>query len=193
MRRPAERGQALVELAISVPLLVFILLGIVDFARVYTATLTVEAAAREAADFGTQYPWYWQGDPGDPTSNAGKTVQAMRDRACVATRHLTGYEGPDDACVNPTVSFALDPAPAGVTADQCWAVPRDQTPCNVAVTVSFRFDAIVPLNIRYFDRQLGFPSTILLQRTAVFAISDFELDQPLAPEPTVEPGGSTPP
>jgi Flp pilus assembly protein TadG len=191
VRRPRERGQALVELAITVPLLVFILLGIVDFARVYTAALTVEAAAREAADFGTQYPWYWQGDALDPTSNAGKTVQGMRDRACVAARHLTGYEGPDDACTNPTVSFTLDPTPAGVAADACWAVPRDATPCNVAVTVSFRFDAIVPLNIRYFDRQLGFPSSITLERTAVFAISDFELDEPLAPVPTAESEGST--
>jgi hypothetical protein len=193
VRRRGARGQALVELAITVPLLVFILLGIVDFARVYTAALTVEAAAREAADFGTQYPWYWQGDPSDPASNAGKTVQGMRDRACVAARHLTGYEGPDDACVNPTFSFSLDPTPAGVIAEQCWAVPRDATPCTVAVTVSFRFDAIVPLNIRYFDRQLGFPSSITLERTAVFAISDFELDEPLAPSATVDPGESASP
>ena len=193
MRRPRERGQALVELAIAVPLLLFILLGIVDFARVYTATLTVEAAAREAADFGTQYPWYWQGDPADPGSNAGKTIQGIRQRACVAARHLTGYEGPDDACVNPTVTFTLDPAPAGVTADQCWAVPRDRTPCNVAVTVTFRFDAIVPLNIRYFDRRLGFPDSLVLQRTAIFAISDFELDEQLAPSPTLEPAGAPSP
>jgi hypothetical protein len=116
----------------------------------------------------------------------------MRDRACVAARHLTGYEGPDDGCVNPTVSFLLDPTPAGVAADACWSVPRDATPCNVAVTVRFRFDAIVPVNIRYFDRQLGFPSSITLERTAVFAISDFELDEPLAPtpSPSVESGWS---
>jgi hypothetical protein len=182
-----------VELAITVPLLLVILLGIVDFARVYTAALTIEAAAREAADFSTQYPWYWQGDPADPSSNAGKTVLGIRERACVAARHLTGYEGPDDACINPTVSFSLDPGPAGVAADQCWAVPREQTPCNVAVTVTFRFDAIVPLNIRYFDRQLGIPSSVTLVRTAVFAISDFELDEELAPGASVGAGGSAVP
>ncbi len=118
VRRSGEHGQSLVEFAAVFPLLLIILLGIIDFSRVFTAMLTIEAAAREATDYGTQYPWYWRGDPGDPATNAGKTVSGMRNRACTAAKHLTDYVGPDANCTNPTFAYTLDP-PAGVAAADC--------------------------------------------------------------------------
>jgi Flp pilus assembly protein TadG len=182
--RDFERGQSVVEFAITVPLLFFMLLAIVDFSRVFTTMLTVEAAAREAADFGTQYPWYWRGDPTDPASNAGKTVQGMRDRACVASKHLTDYVGPDNGCSNPSFSYVIDP-PTGVDIDDCWQVARADEPCNVIVTLDFTFHLIAPVNIPWIGGgHLGFPSTLNFQRTSVFAISDFQIDEPLAPSPT---------
>jgi Flp pilus assembly protein TadG len=45
----SERGQSLVEFALIVPVLIFLLLGIIDFGRVFHAYLTIDHAGREAA------------------------------------------------------------------------------------------------------------------------------------------------
>jgi Flp pilus assembly protein TadG len=181
--RDTQRGQSVVELALILPILLFLFLGIADFARLYTTMLTVEAAAREAADFGTLYPWYWEGDPADSTSNHAKTVQGMRDRACLASSNLPEYVGPDTNCTNPTFAYDLDAAPAGVADNQCYLVARGSVPCNVDVTLTYDFHLLVPVSIPFGDITLGFPSTLTFSRTSTFAISDFEIDEPLAPTP----------
>jgi len=45
----SERGQSVVELAVVLPVLLLILLGIAEFGRLFHAYLTVEHAAREGA------------------------------------------------------------------------------------------------------------------------------------------------
>ncbi len=57
----------------------------------------------------------------------------------------------------------------------------------MTVTVGYTFNLIVPLSIPFFDLTLGFPSTVAFERTSTFAISDFEIDEPLAPTPTPVP------
>ncbi|WP_320536210.1 TadE family protein [Pseudarthrobacter sp. IC2-21] len=47
MSRASERGAVAVEFAIVAPLLVMLLLGIMEFSRVYNAQATLSAAARE--------------------------------------------------------------------------------------------------------------------------------------------------
>jgi len=47
-----ERGQALVELALALPILVVLLLGILEFGMLLNAYLTVEHGAREGARLG---------------------------------------------------------------------------------------------------------------------------------------------
>src|SRR5512144_237647 len=59
-RRGTERGQSVVEFALILPLILVLLLAIVDFARLYTTILTVESAAREAADYGAFHWYQWQ-------------------------------------------------------------------------------------------------------------------------------------
>ncbi|MFC4321748.1 TadE/TadG family type IV pilus assembly protein [Litchfieldia salsa] len=44
-----QSGQSLVEFALVLPMLLFLLFGIVDFGRVFHAYLTVDHAGREAA------------------------------------------------------------------------------------------------------------------------------------------------
>lgn len=44
-----QRGQALVELALLIPLIMTLLLGIVEFGRIYTAQLTLNNAVRAGA------------------------------------------------------------------------------------------------------------------------------------------------
>ena len=45
----SERGQSLVEFALVVPVLLLLLFGIIDFGRVFHASLTIDHAGREAA------------------------------------------------------------------------------------------------------------------------------------------------
>lgn len=48
-----ERGQAVVEMALITPILLMLLLGIVEFARLYNAYLTIDHATRAGVRIGT--------------------------------------------------------------------------------------------------------------------------------------------
>ncbi|MEW6771806.1 MAG: TadE/TadG family type IV pilus assembly protein [Bacillota bacterium] len=49
MRLKNERGQATVELALVLPILILILFGIMEFGRIFSAYLVITNAAREGA------------------------------------------------------------------------------------------------------------------------------------------------
>jgi Flp pilus assembly protein TadG len=172
----------LVELALIIPLLLVIALGIFDFARAFTAAITIEAAAREAADFGTLYPWNWDENRPD---NITATEVGMQARACSAASTLTDYlgsdPGPTATCTNPAFSYEVVPAPNGPS--NCYDVPRDWEPCKIKVTLDFEFRVIVPLSLKFGDTTLGLPDTVQMSRSSVFAVSDFEIDV----DPSVEP------
>ncbi len=51
-----SRGQSLVELALTLPLLLLILLGVIDLGRIYFSYITVVNAAREGARYGAGHP-----------------------------------------------------------------------------------------------------------------------------------------
>lgn len=50
------KGQALVELALTLPLILLLILGAMDFGRLFTTKLVLNNAAREGAYFVTTYP-----------------------------------------------------------------------------------------------------------------------------------------
>lgn len=49
--RNREAGQSLVEFALVLPVLAFILMGIIDFGRIFNADLVVSEAARDAVRY----------------------------------------------------------------------------------------------------------------------------------------------
>jgi Flp pilus assembly protein TadG len=55
-RQCRERGQNLAELALVLPLLIILFLGIADLGRAFHAFIVVENAAREAARYAASYP-----------------------------------------------------------------------------------------------------------------------------------------
>jgi TadE-like protein len=182
-----ERGQGLVELALVIPLLLFMALAVFDFARVLSHAITLESAAREAADFGGLYPWHWA-----DVASAQATQEKMVTRACISASTLTDYDGDDPSadpvtCVNPSVTFRLlDSAGNEVPATDagyqaCYAVLRTEVPCRVEVTIEYEFGVIVPLRLTLGDTVLGIPPSVHLTRTSTFAVSNFELDEALAP------------
>jgi Flp pilus assembly protein TadG len=182
LRRPGHSaGQALVELAIILPLLVFMAIAIFDFARAFTTAITIEAAAREAADYGGLYPWHW--DSSDPDSIT-TTEQEMETRACTAASVLTDYVGDDPAtsdpvtCSNPTVTYQLL---NDTGYSNCFDVPANVAPCRVQVSVEHEFQIFLPLRLTFGDAELGLPSQVTITRESIFAVSKFELDEGLAP------------
>jgi Flp pilus assembly protein TadG len=52
----SARGQSLVELALTLPLLILILIGLLDLGRMLIAYVTIQNAAREGAHYGISNP-----------------------------------------------------------------------------------------------------------------------------------------
>lgn len=75
-RRPHSRGQALVEAAIIMPIIVMILLLTIDLGRAYFAHLGLRNAAREAAIYGGSEPME---TCASGSSDAGLRYQVARE------------------------------------------------------------------------------------------------------------------
>jgi hypothetical protein len=177
LQRPRQRGQSLTEFALVAPILIIMMLAIIDLARVYTTMVSVESAAREAADYATFGSQKW--DPSLYNLPVNGTEAKMQLRACVAASDLPDYVGPDDSCSNPSFSYELS-GDRGAT----WG-PYDPTmacddevrapPCWVRVTLTYDFKLISPLHIELFGSTFGLPATLTLQRSSVFPMTDLSL------------------
>lgn len=165
----ASRGQSLVEFALVLPIALLLLVAVADMARLYTTMITVESAAREAADFGAY------GSPNWDDANQASTLVAMEARACVASRHLDGYVGSGTTCSNPAVTITLM-EPGGIPADAssgCADPARPGGPCEVQVDLDYSFDLIMPLALDLAGHRFGLPESLDFRRSSVFANSDF--------------------
>jgi len=171
-RRHGRSGQSVVEFAIVVPVMLLILLAIADMGRVYTSAVAVEAAGREAADFGSFDASFWS------PANAATTVALMRERACTAAAgsHLEGYETSDPVnnttCSNPTFTCTLELGAATGTCESGFAGTADcsdpltEPPCVVHVQMDYDFQllmAVPPL-----------PQSIEIVRHSRFSVSDLQ-------------------
>jgi hypothetical protein len=176
--RRSARGQSVVEFALVLPILVILMIGIIDLARIYTTMLSVESAAREAADFGTFGSQKWGAAVYSVPLDG--TEAKMEHRACVAASDLPDYVGPDDSCSNPTFSYQLssDRGATWVDYDPALACddPTREPPCWVKVTLQYDFRLLVPLNMEVFGVRYGIPNSLTFERSSIFAMTDLELD-----------------
>jgi hypothetical protein len=168
-----QAGQSIVEFALVLPLMLIMLLAIVDLARVDTTMMSVESAAREAADYGTTLgAGKWQdGAPKDGT------LAEMQRRACVAASDLPDYDDPDDDpttgnCVNPTFACTISPGGNCSAPSPGCELPDNDPPCVVTVTLGYDFSLLAPLNFEFMGVEYGFPSTLSFERDATFAMTD---------------------
>ncbi|MBA3236178.1 MAG: pilus assembly protein [Chloroflexi bacterium] len=170
------------EFTLVLPIMLFVLMGILDFARIYTTMMAVESAAREAADYGTTLgAGKWQaGAPMD------QTVTEMQRRACVATRDLPDYTDSDadpaNGCTNPSFTYCMTASTGG----PCAAVdptlgcedPLRATPCTLTVTLTHDFRLLAPIGIDFYGLHFGFPTSIAFERDSTFAMTDIDLSVP---------------
>jgi Flp pilus assembly protein TadG len=134
------RGQSVTEFALIFPVLMVLVLAIGDFARWYSTAITIESAAREAADYGAFSAERWA------VPNVPGTEEKMRERACTSASTLSGYQGdpvgtPGMTCTNPTFAYVLV-TPPGIT--DC-SINANDPPCQVTVTVTYQFDLFIPV------------------------------------------------
>lgn len=157
--RTHQLGQSLTEFAMILPVLMVLVLAIGDFARWYSTAITIESAAREAADFGAFSASNWS------TINIPGTEQGMRERACTAASTLSGYQGdpvgtPAMTCTNPSFAYVIDPAAPFDCSNNA-----NDPPCQLTVTLTYQFDLFIPVPL--------FPSSITFSRDSTFAVSPF--------------------
>jgi Flp pilus assembly protein TadG len=165
-----------VEFAIVLPVLMLLLIAIADFGRIYASAVAVEAAGREAADFGAFYASNWQTTQ-SPQPNYVTTVNEMQRRACVAAAgsHLEGYQTTDPVnnatCTNPTFSCTLERNgattdcmnPGGFTNGIDCSNPKTDPPCTVHVQLTYTFQTMLSVP--------PMPASVLLVRDSRFRIS----------------------
>lgn len=151
-KHPRASGQSVAEFAIILPVMLMILLGVADFGRLFTSAVAVEAAGREAADYGAFDSSYWT------VANVPTTVAEMQRRACTAASgsHLEGYTTTDPGnatCTNPVFSCSLERNGAttncvgsgGFTNGVDCSDPLTEPPCTVHVRMTYQFNTLLPV------------------------------------------------
>jgi len=115
--RDDDKGQSLVEVALVLPLLLLIVLGMVDVGRIYALKVAVTNAAREAAIYAAR----------DPATTVAEICQRARDEMSAGT--------------------SADPCGAGPSATLRISCFREGQSCDAVgvrgadVTVKVRFTA----------------------------------------------------
>lgn len=187
--RRRERGQSVVEFALIAPIMIFLLLGILDFSRIYTTMMSVESAAREAADFGTTL-----GAERWSLTNQPNTVAEMERRACTAASDLPDFNWDDtdadgvvevaEDCINPDFKYCIrapsDPCDTGNPIDPTDVCEdRDrEPPCIVTVIMTHEFRLFVPFQVDFFGVQFGLPVSLSFDRPSTYAMTDIEVAGP---------------
>lgn len=115
-RRRGESGQAMVEFAIVLPVLILLVLGITEFGRALSALIVLQNAAREGARYGiTVYS--------DPNSNA-----LIEDKVRQEANALDGAADPI------RLEVTITPADPGVRA------PGG----DLSISLQYDFDFVTP-------------------------------------------------
>ncbi len=114
--RKKERGQSLVEVALTLPILLLILSGLLDIGRVYYIYIALEEGAQEAATFLAQNPWCispTDEPPADaaldncdnPNNAEFRILNASQQEIELARLHEIEYEFPLDFDGDPVVGI----------------------------------------------------------------------------------------
>jgi hypothetical protein len=196
--RAKARGQSLVEFALVLPMLLVLLLGIADFGRVFSAGITMEATARNAAEAAAQeYVQLVRNRPGGvlETDDYQHLHDVALEKVCEETAVLPNRTLSGSDCTMPVTGVCVhlpdgSPDPIGCGSEaasapaECgslagWAdgntgyTPAGSTPLGyIEVRVCYRFTTLINIsNLRLpfgWGLSLG---DIYLERNRQFAVA----------------------
>jgi hypothetical protein len=186
-RRDRSRGQTLVEFAIVLPVLLFMLLGALDLGRVFMGWVVLNNAARVGANYAAAHPNAWA-TPGNATQRA-TYEQLIRDAFVDANCALpgaapgtvpaptfpTGRDLGDTASVALTCIFRpLTPIIGGIVGNslnvtgtaifpiRTGVIDGPAVPpapgCPALAAFSWTVDAVDPLKVYFTDTSTGAPT-----------------------------------
>lgn len=151
----SQRGVALVEFAIALPLLIMLLIGLIEYGRYAFFAIEIGNAAHAGAQYGSQ------------TSYSGADFTGMKNAAIqdgqntIAPLSLASV-GAQDVCTCWTGSAEVPSPPSGAVCGQPCAAGRQITYAQVTVT-----GVISPL---FNYGALGLPSSWTVTRTATIRV-----------------------
>jgi TadE-like protein len=195
-------GQSLVEFALVLPLLLVLVLTIADFGRLFSAGITIESAARTAAETASaEYLREAQRVAPGPVTLSGYTSvhqaawQSVCDEASSLPNATPGSGGgecdglPTVVCVHDGVDPLCADAynagggiPAGCPSLQAGTRPTDtQLPESgsnswpyVEVRVCYRFSALLRVNIPFIGGTLStLGGNFFLERSRTFSVANY--------------------
>jgi hypothetical protein len=195
-RDGSPRGQSFVEFALVLPLLLVLLLGIADFGRVFAAGITIEAAARNAAEAAAQEYLQVRRDTAPITGAEFDRIGTIAlERLCAEADPLPNQVAVGSTCSMPAGAICIHDnaaelsnygsrcgagasgAPAECTTlHEAWvptAPTTDQLPW-VEVRACYRFTTIIDLTS--VDLPFGWNLSIgemWLQRGRSFTVADY--------------------
>ncbi len=156
-RYASDTGSALVEVAVVLPVLVALLVGTADFARVFYTAITLTNAARAGAQYGAQ------------NLGAGGSVPNMQ-AAAIGSVNITGMAANASRkceCANVNAAFSS----TSPTANNCEDPPSTSCPVagtfrviTITVTATKTFTTISPYP--------GIPRTLPLTRVAIMRVTE---------------------
>ena len=194
----SRRGQSLVEFALVLPMPLVLLLGIADFGRVFAAGITLEAAARNAAEAAAQeYVQRQRADAGPLTAADYDAIRAVAHRvACEEAAVLPNRTGGPVLCTMPVSAVCVHDLDVGDASDcgeasavapadctmfgEPWTAALQQTEGvgpflpYVEVRLCYRFTTLIPLSD--LDFPLGWSLSVgdvWLQRDRSFVGGDY--------------------
>ena len=151
-RRRSERGAALIELAVALPVLAIVLVGAIDFGRVFRLAMIVENAARAGAMYGAQ-------DSAHAVDAAGMRLaggNVLTANGLIALNAVTA--APTCECANNSGGFS----PRQPTAYDCSGASTCPGGTHLVVRVTVTATKTFSMTSAF----LGLPTNVTIARTA---------------------------
>lgn len=150
-KRTRTRGQAMVEFAILIPFLFTIVMGSVDFGRVFGQNAAILGAAREAVRQAISYSSATGTNPYFGSTHDADVLAFAHDELGLPSSDTTTLtlapHGHENDCYTPTTPPPTSLYPA--TSDTgyvfvCWTNASLTQPANVTVTIAWTMSLITP-------------------------------------------------